>query len=73
MSATNNAPRDGDYATVTVADTGVSVSVRDGRSLTGSVDVAAFSWQDGIDVERWARDYAAALNRASSDRRPGDG
>ena len=50
-------------AQVHVADTGVSVSIAKHTDLGDRVDVAAFSWVDGVDVERWAQDYAAALNR----------
>jgi hypothetical protein len=32
--------------------------------LVGEVAVAAFSHRDEVDAERWAQDYAAALNRA---------
>jgi hypothetical protein len=39
---------------VHAADTGVSVT------LNGT-DVAAFSWVEGLDVQQWAENYAAAM------------
>jgi hypothetical protein len=41
---------------VLVDTAGVSVTF-DGR------DVAAFAWIAGIDVERWAQDFAGAIRR----------
>lgn len=61
----------GDYAEVHVAPSGVSVSVKKATNIGPTTDVAAFSWVDGVDVEQWAIDYAAAINRAAIERNDG--